>query len=96
VGSWIEVLKQDKHEIFRAAHDASRAADFLLALERDRSVGCEVLPAAPLLDSTGLAGPRNVFPERETRNRERDRRGPEAGLVPSVGSAEGIPNRKML
>jgi hypothetical protein len=36
VSSWISVLKQDKNEIFRAAHDASRAADFLLALERDR------------------------------------------------------------
>jgi hypothetical protein len=28
VSSWINVLKQDKNEIFRAAHDASRAADF--------------------------------------------------------------------
>jgi antirestriction protein ArdC len=42
VSSWINVLKQDKNEIFRAAHDAARAADFLLALERDR---------VPLLDS---------------------------------------------
>ena len=31
VSSWINVLKQDKNEIFRAAHDASRAADFLIA-----------------------------------------------------------------
>jgi antirestriction protein ArdC len=36
VSSWISLLKQDKNEIFRSAHDASRAADFLLALERDR------------------------------------------------------------
>jgi antirestriction protein ArdC len=50
VSSWISVLKQDKNEIFRFAHDASRAADFLLALERDRSIAGEVLPAAPLLD----------------------------------------------
>ena len=32
VGSWIQVLKQDKNEIFRAAHDASKAADLLLSL----------------------------------------------------------------
>jgi antirestriction protein ArdC len=36
VDSWIKALRQDKNEIFRAAHDASRATDFLLALERDR------------------------------------------------------------
>ena len=41
VSSWISVLKQDKNEIFRAAHDASRAADFLLALERGRSLSSE-------------------------------------------------------
>ncbi len=40
-GGLITVLKQDKNEIFRAAHDASRAADFLLALERDRSLSSE-------------------------------------------------------
>src|ERR1700760_4489121 len=43
VGSWIKALKEDKNEIFRAAHDASAAADFLLALERDRSVADEEL-----------------------------------------------------
>ena len=36
VSSWITVLRGDKNEIFRAAHDASRAADFLIALERGR------------------------------------------------------------
>jgi antirestriction protein ArdC len=38
IDSWITALRQDKHEIFRAAHDASSAADFLLALERERSI----------------------------------------------------------
>jgi hypothetical protein len=37
--SWIKALRDDKNEIFRAAHDASRATEFLLALERDKSVG---------------------------------------------------------
>jgi antirestriction protein ArdC len=48
VGSWIKALKQDKNEIFRAAHDASKATDFLLTLERARSVGNEGLAAGPV------------------------------------------------
>jgi len=92
VSSWINVLKQDKDEIFRAANDASRAADFLLALERDRSIAREVPP----LDSTELGGLRNMFPGRETRNRERDRRDREAGLALSAGSAGRGRNRETL
>jgi antirestriction protein ArdC len=37
VGSWIKALKEDKNEIFRAAHDASKATDFVLGLEREVS-----------------------------------------------------------
>lgn len=37
VGSWIKALKEDKNEIFRAAHDASAATDFVLGLERELS-----------------------------------------------------------
>src|SRR5437879_1902553 len=65
VSSWINVLKQDKNEIFRASHDASRAADFLLDLERDRSIAGEELPAAPLLHSAEFGSVRSVVPERE-------------------------------
>jgi antirestriction protein ArdC len=36
VGSWITALKEDKNEIFRAAHDAAAAADFVLALDKGR------------------------------------------------------------
>lgn len=36
VASWIKALKDDKHEIFRAAHDAAAAADYILNLERSR------------------------------------------------------------
>lgn len=38
VGSWIKALQDDKNEIFRAANDAHRATDFLLALEMEKSV----------------------------------------------------------
>jgi antirestriction protein ArdC len=38
VGSWINALKNDKHEIFRAAKDANTAADYILGLERSKAV----------------------------------------------------------
>jgi antirestriction protein ArdC len=38
VDSWVQTLKGDKNEIFRAARDANHAADFLLTLEREKSV----------------------------------------------------------
>jgi antirestriction protein ArdC len=70
VGSWIKTLQQDKNEIFRAAHDASAATDYLLALERDRSVADESLAAGPAPDSPG-SGPRTL--EEQTQKLERDR-----------------------
>jgi len=54
VGSWIRSLKDDKNEIFRAAQDASRASEFLLALERDKDVAQELADSpnasAPMLE----------------------------------------------
>ncbi len=91
VSSWINVLNQDKNEIFRAAHDASRAVDFLLALERDRSISGEVLPAGP--EHGGLS---NVVREGETKNREHDRPEREAGAASFAGAAGRRPNRTML
>lgn len=35
LGSWIEILKNDKREIFRAAADAQKIADYLLAFHPD-------------------------------------------------------------
>ncbi len=87
VSSWINVLKQDKNEIFRAAYDASRAADFLLAMERDKSIACEVVPPVPL---------RNVVSERETRNCERDRPDRTVELASSTSTAGKAPNRETL
>jgi antirestriction protein ArdC len=91
VSSWINVLKQDKNEIFRAAHDASRAADFLLALERERSISGKVLPAGP-----DLGGLSNVVTEGDAKNREHGRRDGEAGAVSSTSSAGRLPSRETL
>lgn len=49
VGSWIKALKEDKNEIFRAAHDALAATDFVLALEREAS-------KAEALEATEVSG----------------------------------------
>jgi len=38
LSAWLEVLREDKHEIFRAARDAHKAADLLLALELHKSL----------------------------------------------------------
>ena len=37
VGSWIKALRDDKNEIFRAAHEASAATDFVLSLDLEVS-----------------------------------------------------------
>jgi antirestriction protein ArdC len=88
VSSWINVLRHDKNEIFRATHDASRAADFLLALERARCIAGEVLPASPELE--GLP---NVVSERQTKNREHDLRDRQAGAVSFAASAGRVHSR---
>jgi antirestriction protein ArdC len=49
VGSWIKALKEDKHELFRAARDAGEIADYVLALERAKTAQAEA--EAPELTS---------------------------------------------
>lgn len=70
VGSWIKSLREDKNEIFRAAHDASAAADYVLALERDRSIAIESRAAGPPVDSPTS---RATVLEEDTQKLERDR-----------------------
>ena len=68
VNSWIGALKRDKNEIFRAAHDASKAADFILALERDKSIGEEELAAGPdLADNASGGSPAAVLQQEAAR-----------------------------
>jgi antirestriction protein ArdC len=38
LGSWVKSLEADKHEIFRAARDAHRAADLIISLEHCKSM----------------------------------------------------------
>lgn len=36
--SWVKVLKEDKHEIFRAARDAEKIADYVVGLAHERTL----------------------------------------------------------
>ena len=73
VNSWIGALKRDKNEIFRAAHDASKATDFILALERDKSIGEEDLAGGAVLTSGATGTSRVAILEQETEEIHRDR-----------------------
>uniref|UniRef100_B0T6S2 Antirestriction protein-like protein n=1 Tax=Caulobacter sp. (strain K31) TaxID=366602 RepID=B0T6S2_CAUSK len=49
LGSWLEVLKEDNRAVFRAASQASKAADFLLAFRPDvASLVADPAPVAAL------------------------------------------------
>lgn len=65
VGNWIQALRNDKNEIFRAAKDAHQAADFLIALERERSPE-KALEAVQHLDGAPADQPGAEGPRRET------------------------------
>jgi hypothetical protein len=58
-------LQQDKHESFRAAHDASAITDYLLGLERERSLVAEQPATGPALaaGSACSTGPHAVSGE---------------------------------
>lgn len=68
VGSWIKALREDKNEIFRAAQDAYVAADFILALERDRSLG-ESVEISAEADLTEAQDHASVGPEDRAESR---------------------------
>jgi antirestriction protein ArdC len=73
VNSWIGALKRDKNEIFRAAHDASKATDLILALERDKSIGEENLVSGPVLTSRASGSSPTAIFEQETEEIHHDR-----------------------
>src|SRR5580693_1687637 len=49
LGSWLEVLKEDNRAIFRAASQASKAADFILAF-RDGDPAPPAIAAEPVAE----------------------------------------------
>jgi antirestriction protein ArdC len=61
LGTWIETLKADKREIFRAASDAQRIADYLLAFHPDYAnrAGYTDISTDGVAPSAGLAAERH-------------------------------------
>ena len=61
VASWLEKLRSDRKEIFRAAADAQRIADYLLAFHPDyansQAGPSENAPSADVGDATDMAEP---------------------------------------
>jgi antirestriction protein ArdC len=55
IGSWIETLKSDKREIFKAAADAQKIADYLLGFHPDHAASSiRATPGYPeTVDSAG-------------------------------------------
>jgi antirestriction protein ArdC len=71
VGSWVDALRKDKNEIFRAAHDASAAADFVLSLDREKSIAEQELASEPATMTQEAAQLTAVELESETDNLRR-------------------------
>jgi antirestriction protein ArdC len=94
VGSWIAALKQDKNEIFRAAHDASAATDFLLSLERDRSIADQAIAAAPAVNTPATGTSRAAVLEEQTTKLEQDREDMAEQPGTDVAPAETTPVRE--
>jgi antirestriction protein ArdC len=60
VAFWLEALRQDKHEIFRAARDAHKASDLMLALEMKKSIEA----ALALVDKSRTSAEPHSEPDR--------------------------------
>ena len=67
VGSWIKALREDKNEIFRAAHEASAATDFVLSLDLEIS-RAETLELAGSGVAGSLQSPERPRGQNETRD----------------------------
>ncbi|MFO0365205.1 MAG: zincin-like metallopeptidase domain-containing protein [Acidobacteriota bacterium] len=69
VQSWIKSLSEDKNEIFRAAKDAHRAADYLLDLERGKQLRTETSEHVAAFERGNAAV---AITEKETATEHRD------------------------
>ena len=67
IGYWLDTLKEDKNEIFRAARDAHKATDFLLAFEHSNSLDAALatVNGKPAIDADITAEPTTAEAARE-------------------------------
>lgn len=99
LNSWIQVLRNDKNEIFRAAKDAHQAADLLLDLERGLTVEQALRQNASPQRTPGdnraaaaMAGGREKADEQAPPDRANPQ-GIAARSVPAAGQQQGRPVR---
>jgi len=101
VGSWVEALKRDKNEIFRAARDASRATEFLLVLEREKSVlraleTLESRSSPDVLDRSAAPGPEAEMDlHQPNQGRGRERTSGVKAVDDSLAEAKAISGRSL-
>jgi hypothetical protein len=74
-------------------YDASRAADFLLAMERARSIGEDIRSARRMTRPNEFGNPPNVIVGLGAANHERYWGGFKAGVATSASTTERSPNR---
>jgi putative DNA primase/helicase len=63
VSSWIKALQEDPTEIFRAAADAEKIQDYVLALSQQQEIAQEVDAAGGNQDGSNQAKHRSLFTE---------------------------------
>ena len=61
VASWVKILKDEPFELFRAAADAQKIFDFVLALEQKREIKQETTPNMKLTPGESIAYNNNVY-----------------------------------
>lgn len=59
VGSWIEALRKDHNEIFRAAKDAEKITEFVLAFQQDKT---QEQAATPTAETASVTTPQPALP----------------------------------
>jgi len=61
VASWVKILKDEPFELFRAAADAQKIFDFVLALEQKREIKQETTPNMKLTPGESIVYNNNVY-----------------------------------
>jgi antirestriction protein ArdC len=88
VASWVKILKDEPFELFRAAADAQKIFDFVLALEQKREIKQEAAPNMNLSIGETVAYNNNVYTVADQKGKTlkmEDMNGKKFNLKPSDG-----------
>ena len=88
IASWLETLRSDRKEIFRAAADAQRIADYLLALHPEYALAISPRRSPRKKRRQQEASRKPIAASLHNKGRERNNRaGMPAGATPRKGQA---------